>query len=130
MVLAARTIAVLGAKDTPGEAAFYVPQYMSDAGYVVVAVSPRLAPRHLWGAPSVATLAELSQPVDIINIFRRPEAIPAHIDEILALPWRPKLVWLQTGIAHPATQRLRDAGIAVVENRCLMVEHRRYLAAP
>lgn len=120
-----RTVAVLGAKDKPWEPAFYVPASLAEAGLRLWPVNPALRSRPPWGEPPVGSLAELPGPVDLIDVFRRPELIPGHVDEILALPWRPAIVWLQSGIVHPDTARLREVGIVVVEDRCLMVEHRR-----
>ena len=120
-----RTIAVLGIKDGAHEDAYRVPRYMQRAGYAIRPVSPKL--REVLGEPAVASLGELGGPVDMINVFRAPAHIAAHVDEILALAQRPKSVWLQLGIAHPSTARLEAAGIAVVEDRCLMVEHARLL---
>ena len=73
-----------------------------------------------------ASLAEISEPVDIVDVFRRSAQVADHADEMLAL--RPDLVWLQSGIRNDAVARvLEDAGIPVVQDRCLMVEHRRLL---
>jgi uncharacterized protein len=126
----ARTIAVLGAKVGAGEPAYYVPAYLADRGYVVRPVNPTLAGRQLFGVPVVATLGDLDDPVDVIEIFRRAEHLPAHATEILALPWRPRAVWFQLGIRHDeAARRLSDAGIKVVQDRCMMPEHKRLLGA-
>lgn len=118
-----RSIAVLGMKDGPHDDAFRIPRYMQRAGYRILPVSPKL--REVLGERAVASLAELSEPVDMIDVFRAPAHVPAHVDEILAMKQRPKSVWLQLGIAHPATANLEAAGIAVVEDLCLMVEHAR-----
>lgn len=120
-----RTIAVLGVKAGEHEDAFRVARYMQRAGFSIRPVSPKL--REVLGEPAVASLGELAAPVDMIDVFRAPAHIPGHVDEILAMKHRPKSVWLQLGIAHPSTARLEAAGIAVVENRCLMVEHARLL---
>ena len=118
-----RTIAVLGIKDAAHEDAFRVPRYMQRAGFAIRPVSPKL--REVLGEPAVASVGELAEPVDMIDVFRAPEHIPAHVDEILAMKHKPSSVWLQLGIAHPSTARLEAAGIAVVEDLCLMVEHAR-----
>jgi predicted CoA-binding protein len=120
-----RTIAVLGIKAGEHEDAFRVPRYMQRAGFAIRPVSPKL--REVLGEPAVASVGELREPVDMVNVFRAPANIPAHVDEILAMESRPKSVWLQLGIAHESTARLEAAGIAVVEDRCLMVEHARLL---
>jgi predicted CoA-binding protein len=124
---ATRTIAVLGIKDGAQDDAFRVPRYMQRRGYAIRPVSPKL--REVLGERAVASLAELAEPVDLIDVFRAPANIPAHVDEILALEHKPKGVWLQLGIAHPSTARLEAAGIAVVEDLCLMVEHARLFGA-
>lgn len=124
----ARTIAVLGAKRGPDEPSYYVPEYLHARGYRILPVNPKVAGQPLHGAAAVARLAELSEPVDVIEIFRRPEYLPGHADEILALPWRPKVVWFQLGIRNAAAaETLARAGIRVVQDRCMMPEHRRLL---
>jgi predicted CoA-binding protein len=114
---------VLGIKADEREDANRVPRYMQRAGFRIRPVSPKL--REVLGERAVASVAELDEPVDMVNVFRAPANIPAHVDEILAMRHKPKSVWLQLGIAHPSTARLEAAGIAVVEDACLMVEHAR-----
>jgi hypothetical protein len=125
----ARSIAVLGARgdahrDRP---AYYVPKYLKEAGYRLYPVpvhEPR--PLEILDFPCEKGLEDLP-PVDIVNVFRRAEGIPAHMDALLAL--RPRAVWLQLGIRNDeAAGRLAHAGIDVVQDRCIMVEHRRLLA--
>ena len=119
-----RTIAVLGAKAQWGEDAWNVPRYLERVGYAVRAVNPKLA---RWGdAPAWPTLAALPEAVDLIDVFRAPAHLPGHVDEILALPWRPHCVWFELGIRDDSSAaRLEAAGIAVVQDRCAMTEHRR-----
>jgi predicted CoA-binding protein len=122
----ARSVAVLGAKADPSEAAHYVPAYLHAHGYRIQPVNPGFAGRRLHGAPTVGRLEALSEAVDVVEIFRRPEYLVAHADEILALPWRPKAVWFQLGIRNDAAaEKLARAGIRVVQDRCMMPEHRR-----
>ncbi len=126
----ARTIAVLGAKAIPAEPAHYVPAYLHAHGYAIFPVNPTLAGRMVLGAPVVGALADLAAPVDVIEVFRRPEYLPGHAREILALPWRPHVVWFQLGIRNDdAAATLARAGIRVVQDRCMMPEHRRLLGA-
>jgi predicted CoA-binding protein len=126
----ARTVAVLGAKAQPSAPAYYVPAYLAGAGYRIRPVNPTLVSTRILGEPVVPTLADLPEPVDLIEVFRRPEFLPGHAAEILALPWRPSVVWFQLGIRHDgAAQRLARAGIRVVQDRCMMPEHRRLLRA-
>ena len=94
-----RTIAVLGAHTDPVKPAHYVPDYLHGAGYTVYAVNPLFEGRTLWGRPAVASLADLPEPVDLVDVFRRPEHLMDHIPEILAMQPRPPVVWLQLGIA-------------------------------
>jgi predicted CoA-binding protein len=124
----ARTIAVLGAKSEAGEPAFYVPSYLKARGYHVRPVNPTRVGQRILGEPVVATLADLAEPVDVVEVFRRPEFLPAHAGEILRLPWTPAVVWFQLGIRHDAAAaELARAGIRVVQDRCMMPEHRRLL---
>ncbi|NLG09380.1 MAG: CoA-binding protein [Deinococcales bacterium] len=123
-----RTIAVIGASAREGRPANYVPAYLREQGYDVVGVNPTAAGGTLFGQPAVATLAELDRPVDLVNVFRRDADIPGHLDDILALEPRPRAVWIQLGLRNDAVAaRLRAEGITVVQDRCLMVEHRRLL---
>jgi hypothetical protein len=124
----ARTVAVVGAKQDPGAPAHYVPAYLRRHGYRVLAVNPTLAGRTLFDEPVAATVADLPEPVDVVEIFRRPVFLPGHAAEILGLPWRPAAVWFQLGIRHDGAARtLAGAGIRVVQDRCMMPEHRRLL---
>jgi uncharacterized protein len=126
ILTAARTVAVLGAKPGVDQPAFYVPAYLAARGYRILPVNPTLTGRSLFGVPVVPTLADLAEPVDVIDVFRRPEFLPGHAREILALPWRPATVWFQLGIRHDgAAEMLARAGILVVQDRCMMPEHRR-----
>lgn len=126
----ARTIAVLGAKAIPSEPAHYVPAYLHARGYKIFPVNPTLMGQIVLGEPVVGALADLAAPVDVIEVFRRPEYLPGHVREILALPWRPQTVWFQLGIRlDDAAATLAGAGIRVVQDRCMMPEHRRLLGA-
>jgi predicted CoA-binding protein len=125
----ARTIAVVGIKDGPTDDAFRVPQYMQAHGFRIVPVSPRLDA--VLGERCVASLREVREPLDLVDLFRAARHLPAHVDEILALAPRPFGVWFQQGIRDDASAaRLRAAGITVVQDRCLMVEHARRAGRP
>lgn len=118
------SIAVLGAKAGPEDDAFRVPRYLQAHGFRVLPVNPKL--RELLGERAWEDLAALPETPDLVNVFRAPSHIPGHVDEILRLDPLPKGVWLQLGIRHDeAAERLRRAGIQVVQDRCLMVEHAR-----
>ena len=121
-----RSIAVVGIKGGATDDAFRVPRYMQEEGYRILPVSPKFD--RVLGEACVPSLVALDETPDLVNLFRASAHIPGHVDEILSLPGRPAGVWLQLGIRHPAaTRRLEDAGITVVEDRCLMVEHGRLL---
>jgi predicted CoA-binding protein len=129
VVRAMRTIAVLGIKgdDRQDESAYSIPAMLQARGFRILPVSPKL--ERVLGETAFPDLAYVAEPYDVLDVFRRAEAIPGHVDEILALPAerRPKVVWLQSGIRHDeATERLLDAGIDVVQDRCLGVYASRY----
>jgi predicted CoA-binding protein len=115
-------IAVLGIKVEPAQPAHYVPEYAQRAGFEIVPV-PVYYPDivEILGEPVYRTVAAVPGDVDMVNVFRRPHRVPDHVDDIIAK--KPKSVWMQLGIRNAAAaERLARAGIAVVQNRCLMVE--------
>jgi predicted CoA-binding protein len=118
----ARSIAVLGMKD-PSESmepAAQIPDYLRQQGYRIIPVNPELVEA---GYPdAVATLGELPEPPDVVEVFRNPEAVGEHAAELLAL--NPKAVWLQLGIRNDAVaERLRAAKIEVVQDACMLKVH-------
>ena len=120
-------IAVLGMKTEAqrDQPAFYVPEYMASVGYDIVPV-PVYYPEitEILGRRVYRTVASVSPPADMVNVFRRSHHIPPHVDDILTA--RPRVVWLQLGIRNEqAAETLARAGIQVVQDRCLLVEHRR-----
>jgi predicted CoA-binding protein len=119
----ARTVAVLGASSRRSRAAFYVPAYMAAQGYRILSVRPG-ATGQLHGGPVLSAISEISEPVDVLNVFRRAEHLSGHLPEILALA--PTVVWLPTGIVAPSefAAALAEAGIGLIQDRCMMVEHR------
>ena len=122
---AARTIAVLGAHHEPSRPACYVPEYLYAQGYRILPVNPQLAGTTLWGQTVRASLADLGEAVDIVDVFRRPDLLPGHLAEIRAMAPRPRLVWLQQGIRNDAFAReVEAAGIDVVQDRCTLADHR------
>jgi predicted CoA-binding protein len=121
-----KTIAVLGIKTEAQsfQPAFYVPKYMHDRGFRVIPV-PVYYPEveEILGEKVYRKVADIPEPVDMVNVFRRANDIPPHVDDILAA--RPKSVWFQAGIRNDAAARtFAEAGIKVVQDLCLMVEHR------
>src|ERR1700748_3706277 len=118
------TVAVLGMHREPEKAAFYVPEYLHDEGYRIIGVNPRLVGREPLGEPVRATLRGSTEPVDLVDVFRRPEWLPGHVEDILAMKPRPKVVWFQLGIRHDEVAHILEAaGITVVQNRCTLAEH-------
>ncbi len=118
-----KTIAVVGASPNEARPSFGVMRFLIARGYAVIPVNPGQAGGDILGQTVVAALADLSAPVDMIDVFRASDAIPSIADEILALPWKPKLVWLQLGIRNDAAAvKLEAAGINVIMNRCPAIE--------
>lgn len=126
-----KRIAVLGIKPESHSAqpAFYVPKYMSDAGYEIVPV-PVYYPEvtEILGQPVYRDLTKIPGEIDLLNIFRKSSDLSKHTFDIVAK--KPKAVWFQLGITNDeVAERLADAGIKVVQDLCLMVEHRALLGA-
>ena len=120
-----RRIAVLGIKCESDRPAYFVPEYVKEAGYEIVPV-PVYYPdcTEILGQKVYRKVADVPGEIDLVNVFRRPEHIPPHVDDIIAK--KPKAVWFQSGIRNDAAaERLARAGIRVVQDRCLMVELRR-----
>ncbi len=127
LVLRSRRIAVLGIKTEKqaGQPAFYVPQYMHRAGYEIIPVPVYYpAVEEILGQKVYRKLSEIPGEIDLVNVFRRSEDIVPHIEDIISK--QPKAVWFQSGIRNDeAAEKLARAGIAVVQDRCIMVEHMR-----
>ena len=128
IVRSSKRVAVLGIKTEAqsGQAAFYVPEYLHNAGLDVVPV-PVYYPdvTEILGKKVYRRVADVPGEIDLVNVFRRSQDVPPHLDDILAA--KPKAVWMQSGIRNEeAARRLAEAGIKVVQDRCLMVEHRRH----
>ncbi|MFY9618482.1 MAG: CoA-binding protein [Pyrinomonadaceae bacterium] len=122
-----KSIAVLGIKTEAqsDQPAFYVPKYMQNAGFKIIPV-PVYYPdvTEILGEKVHRQLQQIPDEVDMVNVFRRPQDIPPHLDDLLAK--KPKSVWMQLGISHDGVaEQLARAGIKVVQDRCLMVDHRR-----
>lgn len=120
-----KTIAVLGVSANPDKPAHYVAQYMLESGYTILPVNASMVGESMFGQPIQATLGELNQAVDMVDMFRRAEFLESHLEDILSMNPRPRFVWLQLGIRNPDfTARLLEAGIDVVQDRCLMADHK------
>ena len=127
MLKQTKTIAVLGIKpeSRADQAAHYVPAHMASAGFDIIPV-PVYYPEvtKILGKPVFRSVSAIGRHVDMVNVFRRPNDIPPHVDDIIAA--HPKFVWMQLGIRNDdAARKLAEAGIKVVQDRCLMVEEGR-----
>ena len=117
-----RRIALVGASANPARPSANVLRWLLARGYDVTAINPGLS-GPLFGAPVVPRLADLDRPVDMVDVFRNSEAAGAVVDEILALPWRPNVIWMQLGVVNQAAaERAGAAGITVVMDRCPVIE--------
>jgi len=120
----ARTIAVVGLSGAPERDSYRVASYLLSQGYDVIPVNPNVTT--VLGRKAVARLDDIKQEVDIVDVFRKSDAVDEVAQEAIAI--KAKLIWLQLGIRNPgAEDRARDAGLTVIADRCLMVEHRRLL---
>lgn len=122
-----KTIAVVGIKteQQANQPAYYVPRYLDSAGLEVIPV-PVYYPQvtEILGKKVYRKLVDIPSEVDMVNLFRRSEDVPPHLEDILAK--KPKSVWMQLGIRHnEVAEALAKAGIKVVQDRCLMVDHQR-----
>jgi predicted CoA-binding protein len=124
-----RTIAVIGAHVQAMRAAHYVPAYLVSQGYRILPVNPDFAGQELFGQKVVARVEDIDEPVDLVNVFRRSDAVIDHVDEVLAMDPLPQAVWLQSGIRNDeAAERWSEAGLDVVQDRCTLADHRRLIA--
>jgi len=118
-----KSIAVVGASPNPARPSHGVTGFLVRKGFIVFAVNPGHAGKTIAGAPTVATLADLPQPIDMIDVFRRSEHLDAVIDAALALDPLPKVIWSQLGVRDDtAAARAEAAGLIVIQDRCPAIE--------
>ena len=121
LLRAAKTIAVVGASDRPDRASYGVMKYAQDRGFRTIPVNPRITGEHVHGEYVWRELAQLGEPIDIVDIFRRSEDVGPVVDEAIAVG--AKAVWMQLGISNAeAAAKAEAAGLKVVEDRCLKIE--------
>ena len=121
-----RVIAMAGLSPDPLRPSHFVGRYLSLKGYRVIGVNPRAAGEQLFGQKVVASLAEAGPEVDMLDIFRRSDAVPGLVDEALVAFPTLKTVWMQIGVEHAeVAAMLTERGIDVVQNRCPKIEHQR-----
>jgi predicted CoA-binding protein len=120
---AVRTIAMVGASAKDVRPSYFVLKYLLAKGYRVIPVNPGQAGRQILGQTVYATLADIPEPVDMVDIFRSSEAAAKVVDEALALEPRPKIIWMQLGVRNDeAASRAEAAGLRVIMNRCPKIE--------
>lgn len=128
-----RHIAVIGMSDTPGRASRGVAHYLARAGFSVVGINPGLAGQNLDGIEIYGSLADVPGNIDVVDVFRRENAIPGVTDEVLRLANELGIhtLWLQLGLVDEASaERARAGGLTVVMDRCLKIEHARLMPGP
>lgn len=117
-----RTIAVVGLSDRPDRPSHHVAAYLQTHGYRIIPVNPGVV--SILGQRSHASLRDIPEPIDMVDVFRRSDAVPAIVEEAIAVG--AKSIWLQEGVIHEeAAATARSAGLSVVMDRCILKEHAR-----
>jgi predicted CoA-binding protein len=123
---AVKTVAIVGASANDVRPSFFVAKYLIDKGYAVFPVNPGQAGREILGRMTYARLADIPEPIDMVDVFRPSAAAPAIVQEVLALDPLPKVLWMQLTVRQDeAAARAEAAGIKVVMNRCPKIEYAR-----
>ena len=124
-----KNIAVVGMSKTEGKPAHFVPKYLIEHGYNVIPVNPTLTTEVL-GRKSYPSIADVQEKIDVVDIFRKSEDVPAVVDDAIKKKDGIKVIWMQSGIYNEeAEKKAKDNRIDVVYNRCMMTEHMRLLGA-
>ena len=117
-----KTIAVVGLSSNPARPSNHIAEYLQSVGYRIIPVNPNET--EVLGAKAYARLEEIPERVDVVEVFRRPEEVPPIADSAIAIG--AKVLWMQQGISNAAAaEKARAAGLAVVEDACMLVEHKR-----
>ena len=126
LLSSAKTIAIVGVSPKPDRPVYGVMAYLLRAGYRCIPVNPGQTGKEILGQPVVARLADIGEPIDIVDIFRQQFALAGAVDEALALPVKPKAVWMQLDLSdEAAAARAEAAGVMAVMDRCTKIEHAR-----
>jgi uncharacterized protein len=121
-----KTIAMVGASDNPARPSYLVFKYLSERGFRVIPVNPGKTGQSFLGATFVGRLADIAEPIDMVEIFRASEAAPGVIEEALAMTPLPKVIWMQLGVRHDGAAAVAAAaGVQVIMNRCPKIEYGR-----
>jgi uncharacterized protein len=121
LLRSSKTIAVVGLSDSPLRPSHGVAAYMQSHGYRIIPVNP--AVKGALGEKAVASLSDVKEKIDIVDVFRRSEFVPEVVDEAIRL--KVPAIWMQEGVIHePAAEKARKAGIFVIMDRCILKEHR------
>ena len=121
-----KSVAIVGASANDVRPSFFVTKYLIDKGYTVFPVNPGQAGKEILGRPVYARLSDIPEPIDMVDIFRASSAVPAIVDEALALDPKPKVIWMQLTVRHDeAAAKAEAAGVKVVMNRCPKIEYGR-----
>ncbi|WP_424179182.1 CoA-binding protein [Yoonia sp. TsM2_T14_4] len=121
-----RTIAVVGVSANPVRPSYFVARYLGLKGFRVIPVNPGLAGQTLFGETVYASLVDIPHDVDMVDIFRKPDAVPALVDEALARWPDLQTIWMQIGVTHPeAAAKAEARGVTVVQDRCPKIEYQR-----
>jgi predicted CoA-binding protein len=121
-----KVIAAVGVSPNPIRPSYFVARYLGFKGYRVIPVNPRHAGKILFGEKVYAQLSDIKEPVDMVDIFRKSEAVPAIVDEALACFANLKTIWMQIGVEHSAAAAKAEArGIDVIQNLCPKMERQR-----
>ncbi|WP_270729218.1 CoA-binding protein [Shimia sp. Alg240-R146] len=121
-----KVVAVVGVSMNPVRPSYYVARYLSLKGYRVIPVNPGHVGKILFGEPIVGDLTEIDAPVDMVDIFRRSEAVPPIVDAALEHLPHLKTIWMQIGVEHAeATSKAEAQGVDVIQNRCPKIEYQR-----
>jgi predicted CoA-binding protein len=126
VLIEAKSFACVGVSPNPVRPSHYVARFLSRRGYKVLPINPGQVGNSLFGQPFLGDLSDIEGGADVIDIFRRPEAVPQIVEAALSMTPLPKVIWMQIGVVHEeAAARATDAGLTVIQDRCPKLEYQR-----